>query len=185
MKKNIGFRAWFYFRQGWSVYFAFIFAAVNTMVVTYYLAIKDIPFLKIIFPSFLHYAALWVLVGIPLLVAIGYIHYKRIAAYTSEVEINIESNPYNYKLQPGWNRYVVFPLYLNLTKMMIKWSKNEKLTDDEIKELNELQEKITILLEGGYVGDLKKDFSSMDSNKKIYKIQKDKQSEKTKEATHS
>lgn len=173
MKRNIGFRAWFYFRQGWSVYFAFIFAAINTMVVTYYLAIKDVPFLKIIFPSFIHYMILWILVGIPLLVAIGYVHYKRVAAYTSEVEINIESNPYNYKLQPGWNRYVVFPLYLTLTKMMIKWSNDEKLTDDEIKELKELQKKINILLEGGYVGDLKKDFTSMDFNKKVYKINND------------
>ena len=30
-KKSTSFRAWFYFRTGWAVYFAFIFAAVNTL----------------------------------------------------------------------------------------------------------------------------------------------------------
>ena len=43
MKSNLAFRAWFYFRQGWSTYFAFIFAAINTLTVTYYLAIEKIP----------------------------------------------------------------------------------------------------------------------------------------------
>ena len=46
MRENAGFRAWFYFRQGWTTYFAFIFAAINTMVVTYYLAVENIPILQ-------------------------------------------------------------------------------------------------------------------------------------------
>jgi hypothetical protein len=45
------FRAWFYFRNGWSMYFAFIFAAINTLTVTYYLAIDEIPFLLTIVSS--------------------------------------------------------------------------------------------------------------------------------------
>ena len=52
MKQNIGFRAWFYFRQGWATYFAFIFAAINTLTVTYYLAIENYPFLNNIFPPY-------------------------------------------------------------------------------------------------------------------------------------
>jgi len=31
MPKHTGFRGWFYFRMGWSTYFAFIFAAINTL----------------------------------------------------------------------------------------------------------------------------------------------------------
>ena len=54
-QQNIGFKGWFYFRQGWSVYFAFIMAAINTLTVTYFLAIENYPILKEIFPSFLHY----------------------------------------------------------------------------------------------------------------------------------
>ena len=66
MKQNIGFRGWFYFRQGWTTYFAFIFAAINTMVVTYYLAIENIPSLKTIFPTFYVYLAITTSTGIPL-----------------------------------------------------------------------------------------------------------------------
>ena len=49
------FRYWFYFRIGWSQYFAFIFAAINTLTVTYFLAIEKYPALQAIFPSFLQY----------------------------------------------------------------------------------------------------------------------------------
>ena len=68
MGKNPGFRAWFYFRQGWSTYFAFIFAAINTLTVTYFLAIDNYPSLKTIFPSFEIYILIVVSIGIPLLI---------------------------------------------------------------------------------------------------------------------
>ena len=51
MPKSSGFRGWYYFRQGWTVYFAFIMAAVNTLTVTYFLAIESYPVLQEIFPS--------------------------------------------------------------------------------------------------------------------------------------
>ena len=73
-KKGLAFRAWFYFRQGWGTYFAFILAALNTMVTTYYLAIKDVPSLKVIFPSFTAYALILSIIGIPMLVIVGYVH---------------------------------------------------------------------------------------------------------------
>jgi hypothetical protein len=63
---NKGFRGWFYFRQGWSMYFAFIFAAINTLTVTYYLAIDNYPFLKELFPTFIHYIIIVVTIGVPL-----------------------------------------------------------------------------------------------------------------------
>ena len=34
------------------MYFAFIFAAINTLTVTYFLAIENYPALKAVFPSF-------------------------------------------------------------------------------------------------------------------------------------
>ena len=55
MKEAIPFRAWFYFRMGWATYFAFIFAAVNTLTVTYFLAIENYPSLQVVFPSFVYY----------------------------------------------------------------------------------------------------------------------------------
>ena len=51
-KKNLPFRAWYYFRQGWALYFAFVLSAINTLTVTYYLAIEKAPLLQNIIPSF-------------------------------------------------------------------------------------------------------------------------------------
>ncbi len=163
MRRNLGFRAWFYFRQGWATYFAFIMAAVNVLVTTYYLAIKDIPALKIIFPSFTYYVVILSVIGIPLLVLAGYIHYKRIHAFSSEADIVAESNPYYYKIPPGFSREAVFPLYLVMINVLVKLSKNEKLTDKDLEEIKKLQEKLETLIKGGIVGSPPKNLKFSDS----------------------
>jgi hypothetical protein len=150
--KNLPFRAWYYFRIGWSTYFAFVLAAINTLVVTYYLAIEKAPFLKQIFPSFTSYIATLAAIGIPILVLIGYLHYKKSPAYSSEADISMEAYPYNYKLTPGYNKEVVFPMYLSLTNLILKISKNEKLTEKELEELTAIQKKLMILINGGNIG---------------------------------
>lgn len=152
MKKNLAFRAWFYFRQGWSLYFAFILAAINTAVTTYYLAIKDVPFLKTIFPTFIEYIGIISAIGIPLLVLIGYIHYKKVSGYTAEAEITTEAHPYMFRLPPGYNTEVLYPLYSAMTNMLIKLSNNEKLNDKELQEIKGLQQKVNYLIQGGIIG---------------------------------
>jgi len=140
MRDKIGFRGWFYFRQGWSTYFAFIFAAINTMVVTYYLAIENIPVLKEIFPTFYIYFGVTASIGIPLLVFIGYIHFKRTSAYKAEADIYYESNP--HALRSLINTEILVELNLKLNEKLIKMINNEKLSDDEIEELKKLQNEI-------------------------------------------
>jgi len=152
IKKKLMFRAWFYFRQGWGTYFAFIIAALNTMVTTYYLAIDKASDLKVIFPSFTVYALFWIVIGVPLLITIGYIHFKKVPAYSSEVDVNVEANPYCFKLLPGWQKDTLFPMYLLMMNMFVKLSKNEKLNDEEIINLSKLQKDIQTLIDGGYVG---------------------------------
>ena len=152
MAKNKSFRAWFYFRQGWTAYFAFIMAAINVLTVTYFLAIENYSVLQAIFPTFGHYIIIVVGIGVPLLVSVGYFHYKRSQAYAAEADINVEAYPYWYKIPPGWNKEVVFPLYLNMINLMVKMSKNEKLTPDETKKMSDLQESLSTLIDGGYVG---------------------------------
>ena len=137
MGKHLGFRAWFYFRQGWSTYFAFIFAAINTLTVTYYLAIENLPVLKQVFPSFALYLVTVVAIGIPLLVLIGYVHYKKSSAFKAEVAINIESNPYMKRLLA--NMEVVLLSHLKTTQILSKLSKNEKLSSMESDELIQLE----------------------------------------------
>ena len=152
MTKIKPFRAWFYFRQGWTAYFAFIMAAINVLTVTYFLAIENYPVLQAIFPTFGHYIIIVIGTGVPLLVLVGYFHYKRSQAYAAEADINIEANPYWYKIPPGWNKEVVFPLYLNMINLMLKMSKNEKLAPDEIEKMSDIQKSLSNLIDGGYVG---------------------------------
>ena len=94
MKQNLLFRSWFYFRTGWQTYFAFILAAINTLTVTYFLAIDNYPSLQTVFPSFEIYILIIVSIGIPLLILIGFIHFKRSQSFKSEDDVLIESNPY-------------------------------------------------------------------------------------------
>ena len=137
MRNNLGFRGWFYFRQGWSVYFAFIFAAVNTLTVTYFLAIDNYPFLKDVFPSFIHYIAVIVLIGIPLLVLVGYAHYKRTASFKAEADIHIEANPHMRRILI--NTEFMLSMSLQLSELSMKLMNNEKLTSDEMNNLKQLQ----------------------------------------------
>ena len=140
MSRNIGFRGWFYFRQGWSVYFAFIFAAVNTLTVTYFLAIENYPVLKEIFPSFFHYIVIVVTIGIPCLVLIGYAHYKRTASFKAEADIMIETNPHWRRILQ--NTEVLLPSYVALLELVVKLSKNEKLSEDDMNQISNLKSKL-------------------------------------------
>tara|TARA_Y100001936_G_C16024907_1_gene641876 strand:- start:1026 stop:1550 length:525 start_codon:yes stop_codon:yes gene_type:complete len=137
VKNNIGFRSWYYFRTGWSVYFAFIFAAINTLTVTYFLAIENYPILKEIFPSFFHYIFITVVIGVPFLVLIGYAHYKRTPSYKAEADIQVEANPHFRRA--FINTELMLEMFLEISQLTIKLSNNEKLTDNEIKRLKDLQ----------------------------------------------
>ena len=152
MKENFGYRIWFYFRVGWSTYFALLFAGINTATVTYYLAIEKIPSLESIFPSFLHYVALSLVIILPTLVLVGWFHYRKTAAYGSEAEVQIQNNPYMYKIPPGWHTEALFPTLLKMTEYMIKSINNEKLDDKTIDDIKAIQKKINLLLEGERIG---------------------------------
>ena len=141
MGKNVGFRSWYYFRMGWSTYFAFIFAAINTLTVTYYLAIEKVPILEIIFPTFIQYVVIISGIGVPVLVAIGYIHYKRSKAFKSEVDIIVETNPYQRRTIV--NTELLLETNLKLMEFLVRLSKNEKINEQEIKDLIEKNKEIS------------------------------------------
>ena len=141
MGKNTAFRSWYYFRMGWSTYFAFIFAAINTLTVTYYLAIEKVPELEILFPNFIQYVVIISGIGVPVLVAIGYIHYKRSKAFKSEVDIIVETNPYQRRTIV--NTELLLETNLKLMEFLVRLSKNEKINEQEIKELIDKNKKIS------------------------------------------
>ena len=138
--------------MGWGTYFAFIFAAINTLVVTYYLAIEKIPALEVIFPSFAQYALIICAVGVPVLICFGFIHFKRTHAFGSEQEVAIESNPFNYKLPPGHSLQTYGPTMLAILRLNLKILNKESVNEEESKKLLELIEKWEILNDGGWIG---------------------------------
>ena len=140
MVENLLFRGWFYFRNGWSMYFAFIFAAINTLTVTYFLAIERVPALQVIFPSFFQYVAIVSLIGVPMLIGIGYAHYKRTKARKAEVDIGFETSTYQRRFIV--NTEIILHLNLRLTEMLMKLTHGEKLTENEIKKIQAYKEDI-------------------------------------------
>ena len=140
MVRNLGFRAWFYFRNGWSLYFAFIFAAINTLTVTFYLAIEKYPDLNWLFPSFLHYILVVCVIGVPILIFIGYVHYKRTAARKAEVDISYETDA--YKARTLVNTEIAITLNMQLLDIITKISKKQELSAEGYQELEKLREKL-------------------------------------------
>tara|TARA_Y100000590_G_C15548038_1_gene949779 strand:- start:339 stop:851 length:513 start_codon:yes stop_codon:yes gene_type:complete len=139
-KKKVGFRGWFYFRQGWSLYFAFIFAGINTLTVTYFLAIERYPVLNDIFPTFLHYVLVVTIIGVPLLACVGYVHFKRSPAYKSETAVAYESNPWWGRLMV--NSELTFSLCIKLCEMIVKLQNDKKLTKDELDEITKFYDEL-------------------------------------------
>ena len=145
MEKRYGFRGWYYFRQGWSLYFAFILAAINTLTVTYYLAIDNIPELQGIFPSFAHYIITAVVVGIPLLVFVGYLHYKKTSAYRNEMGVVFESNPFQRRMLV--NSEVITRFQLELSRMLLKLNSSESISGEEKEQILKMHDELTKMLD--------------------------------------
>ena len=141
MGKNVVWRGWWYFRQGWSNYFTFLMAAVNTLTITYFLAIERYPALVAIFPNFIQYVLIVALIGIPLLVLVGYAHWKKTSARRAEVDIFYEVNPYIVRVLV--NTEMVVQMNLTLNQHILKLSQGQKLSDEEINDLSQLQEKLS------------------------------------------
>ena len=140
MEKNLGFRGWFYFRTGWATYFAFIVAAINALTVTFFLAIENYPSLSVIFPTFFHYIVIVVGIGVPILVLVGYVHFKKSKSFRAEADVLIETNPHIRRILQ--NTEVLLPSYLKLTEIIVKLSENKKLTDEELKEVSKFQNQL-------------------------------------------
>jgi hypothetical protein len=143
VKKNLGYRAWFYFRMGWTTYFAFILAAINTLTVTYFLAIENYPELMAVFPSFEIYIVIITSVGIPTLIFVGYSHYKKTNVFKSEVDILVESNPILRRTTVNADMNLRFSI--KLFDLLLKLSKN-KVSEDELNDAKKIQNEIIDLI---------------------------------------
>lgn len=161
MKLSFIARLWFYFRMGYSTYLTFLLGYISTLVTVYYLAIKSIPYLLDVFPRFIPFAALATVIGIPIAVGAGWVHYKRSPAFESEVDIQVEANPYYFKFAPGYTLEVLGPLYFELLSLLKRLTDREGLLGAEDRmRIENLEKKLQTLIEGGMVGNPRKRFSS-------------------------
>ena len=166
-KQRTGFRGWFYFRTGWSTYFVFILAAINTLTVTYFLAVDNYPILKAVFPTFELYAVVMISIGIPLLIVVGYFHFKKTVAYKSEVDVMIEANP--YITRNTVNIDLVLKLNLKLISLLLNMSTGEKIDKNEMDEIKKLQHDILkFVSERDFKNNLDIDFLKKEISKSHY-----------------
>ena len=150
MKSNTGFRGWFYFRMGWSTYFVFLLAAINTLTVTYFLAIDNYPSLKAVFPSFEQYVVIILVIGIPLLIVVGYAHYKKTKAFRSEMDVLVESNP--FLRRNTVNTDVNIRFNLKLVDLILKLSKNT-ISEKEFNDIKKFHKEIFELIKNRSLND--------------------------------
>jgi hypothetical protein len=146
-------RFWYYFRIGYATYLTFILGYVSTLITVYYLAIKNLPYLLDLFPHFETFSVLATVIGVPVSVAIGWLHLKRSQAYSSEADITVESNPYSYKLTPGKEAEAFAPSYLELLRLLSKLLKSQDmLTNDDEQRIRAVEATLEKLIDGKMVG---------------------------------
>ena len=148
--ERIIFRSWFYLRIGYGTYIAFLIGFLSNIIVIYKLAIADTSLVSI-FPHLTEFTALAIVVASPISVIIGLFHMRRTAAYAADASISTEANPYVYKITPGKEREVTFPLSIMTARVLLKMA-GDKLTPEEKKELEEVLAKADKLLLGHSVG---------------------------------
>jgi len=147
------FRAWFYFRQGYNLYLAFLVGFASNIVILYRLGIEDNKYLLPFFPSLTIFTILGLVVAVPVGIVAGLFHMKRTAAYAADASVQVEANPYVYKVIPGKEREVFLPLWIFTVRSLAKVLDQQKtMTAEEKKELQETLDKANALLEGQYVG---------------------------------
>lgn len=151
-RQRRGFRTLFYFKMGYITYLILVLGAVNVLTSTYFLAIDNVPFIKEVFPTFEVYVLATILVAIPVVTVAGYVHFKRIGAYSAGVSIYMQNNIFNYRLPPGFNLEVFGPAYKTILECSLKRARAEKFTDDEIKNIDDIRAKLRHLIDGGAVG---------------------------------
>jgi hypothetical protein len=142
--RNVIFRVWYYFRNGWATYFSFLLAAINSLTVTYYLAIEKASFLQVIFPTFTSYIVIIGAIGIPLLTGIGYIHFKKTQARKAEVDIGLETDPYRRRFIV--NTEAILTLNLKMLELLLMISENRKVSDENLQEIQSYEKKLISLI---------------------------------------
>lgn len=146
------FRIVYYLKNGYTTYMMMVLGAINVLTTTYFLAIDEMPVIKEFIPTFEMYVITSVLVAVPVVTIIGYIHFKRLSANSAARSIEVQNNIFNYRFMPGFTADVFGPAYKMILVATLKHACSKKLTENEIREIDTLLERLHHLNEGGTVG---------------------------------
>lgn len=91
---NIVWKLLTYFRRGFGNWLTFILSAIQFLIVTYELAIANVPILMLIFPTLYIFSVIFIGIFVPLCIAIGWLDYKKGSAPVENV-VNIMANPWS------------------------------------------------------------------------------------------
>lgn len=145
---RIIYRAWFYFRVGYSTYLALLVGIASNLLLFYRLGIQEIDLLHDWFTSLTLFAITAILILLPVSIGAGLYHMKRTGAYAADAAVSTEQNPYAYKAIPGKEQEVLYPVLALTLKGLVKVLEKQPVTEEEKHEFEMALEKTTRLIEG-------------------------------------
>lgn len=87
-------------------------------------------------------------------IVLGLVHFKKTLAFSAELDILIESNPWYYKVTPGINKEIVIPYFIHSLEGLRRLSDESlDLTQDESELINFLLNEGNDLLKGKVIKD--------------------------------
>jgi len=155
------FRAWSYFRTGYSLYISFPLGFVSTVIVVYSLGIKPTiesggavgDFFQLIFPHLSYFVVIGAAVLIPISIYGGVFHLKKSGAYAADASLATEQNPYIYKAVPGKEEEVFIPLWMLTAKALAKMlDQQNNISPEDKKQFEAAIKKAEMLMTGAAVG---------------------------------
>ena len=75
------------------------------------------------------------MIGVPILVTIGFVHFKKSPAFRSDATVGFETNP--FVRRNLINSELNLELNLMILNLLSRLSNNEKLTEDELNKIQE------------------------------------------------
>ncbi len=149
---SIIYRSWYYFRIGYGTYLTFPLGYIGFLALIYLEFIVPLGLNVGIFSSVVFFEVAIAIFMTPAGIILGYLHLKQTKAWTSEIEVGVEANPYNYKVTPGKEREAYAPITLVTLQLVRKIAEKDNiLTSEEKQQLEVLESKMNTLLQGKYI----------------------------------
>ena len=124
-------RYYVYFRIGHTNYFAFFMSLLNFLTLQYFLLIRNVPILKELFPNFLLFSAVFLLVYVPTSIIVGWLDLRKLATKKVQQVGPFVKKPMIKEYLWGLGIGLNFP-FLVMLRLLLD---NAKLSDEEKEKL--------------------------------------------------